>query len=212
MSLIDHHFNNCHHCTAELGLSFQNSVFEKISRHLIFVKNCQNFKFFKCSSAALVSFARAYQSYPYKNYQNKSLFQPIFCKGKPKSQSLLIWKSVKKPNIRKWVLVKQKSKGSLYKDIYPHNQNILHPKSKEQCLKAILQICGKIRRFPGHAMHHLRRATHPGRATRWEFCPETRQQVFNSFPNSNKPQVGFISMVGSWFCKINVKNYDRCAM
>jgi len=83
MSLIDHHFNNFHHCTAELGLCFQNSVFEKISRHLIFVKNCQNFKFFNRSSAALVSFAIAYQSYPCKKLSEKIIISTIF-KGKPK--------------------------------------------------------------------------------------------------------------------------------
>ena len=106
MSLIEHRFHNFHHCITEFGLCFQNSVFEKLSHHLIFVKNCQNFKFFKCSSAALVSFARAYQSYPSQKLLEEIIISTNFFKRETKKSEPINLKKCQQTNIRKWVLVK----------------------------------------------------------------------------------------------------------
>jgi len=109
MSLIDHHFNHFHHCTAESRLCFQNSVF-------FFFKNkspshfCKKLSKFSSSSNVQAQpwspFPEHIRASPAKNYQKKSLFQPIVFKGKPKSQSLFNLKKCQQPNITKWVLVK----------------------------------------------------------------------------------------------------------
>ena len=81
MTFIKYHFNNFHYSSAKFPLCFQKLCFWKTKVFSFFVKkNSQIFKFSKCQSAALVSFAKAAWKLSLQKFSEETISSTNFSK------------------------------------------------------------------------------------------------------------------------------------